>query len=112
MNSDGIPVVGLSGELDIMQAPSLLQRLMGAADNRDIGLVVDLTEVTYIDSAGVNVLFEVAEALRQRQLEVAVVVPGGSLVERVFTLVDLGSVARLHREVEAALADVREVSER
>jgi len=112
VNSDGIPVVGLSGELDIMQAPSLLQRLMGAADNRDIGLVVDLTEVTYIDSAGVNVLFEVAEALRQRQLELAVVVPGGSLVERVVTLVDLGSVARLHRRVEAALADVREVSQR
>jgi anti-sigma B factor antagonist len=107
VRSDGIPVVSLSGELDITRSQALTQRLMGAADNRDIGLVVDLTEVTYIDSAAVNVLFEVAEALRQHQLAFAMVVPDGSLVDRVVTLVDLGSVARLHRSVEAAVADVR-----
>ena len=107
MNDDGIPVVSLSGELDIMQSSSLMQRLMGAAGNRDLGLVVDLSEVSYIDSAGVNVLFEVAEALRQRQLAFAVVVPEGNLVDRVVTLVDLGSVARVHRSVEAAVTDVR-----
>lgn len=51
-------------------------------------------------------MFEVAEGLGSRQVGLAVVVPEGSLVERVVELVDLGSVVRLHRTVEAAVADI------
>jgi anti-anti-sigma factor len=102
----GIPVVALSGELDLARAPEVRLQLMTAADNRDTGLVVDLTDATYMDSAVVNVLFEVAEGLGSRQVALAVVVPEGGLVERVVTLVDLGSVARLHRTVGAAVAEI------
>ena len=106
--SHEIPVVRLSGELDITRAPSLRDELMASVDNRHTGMVVDLTGATYIDSAGVNVLFELAEELRQHQLGLAVVIPSDSLVERVVTLVDLGSVASVQNEVEAALADIRD----
>jgi anti-sigma B factor antagonist len=104
---EGIRVVNLSGELDIIRAPTLRRELMGAVDNRDTGLVLDLDGATYMDSAAVNVLFEIAEGLSARQVQLAVVVPEGSLVERVVSLVDLGSVARLHQTREAAVADVR-----
>jgi anti-anti-sigma factor len=100
----------LSGELDVLRMPALKQQLMGAADNRDIGLVVDLTEVTYIDNAGLHVLFEVAEAMSQRQLEMAAVIAEGSLVERVVKLVDLASAMSIHRGVEAAVDAVAEPS--
>jgi len=105
--SEGVPIVRLDGELDISRAASLRTQLLRAAGNRDAGLVVDLSDATYMDSAGVNVLFEVAEALKERQLEFAVVVPDGGLVERVVTLVDLSSVARLHRSADAAVTDIR-----
>jgi anti-anti-sigma regulatory factor len=65
-------------------------------------MVVDLSETRYLDSAGVNVLFELAEDLTERQLAFALVVPEGGLVERVVMLVDLASVAQLHRSVAAA----------
>jgi anti-anti-sigma factor len=106
--SDEVAVVQCSGELDIVRAPTLRTELMAAVDNRHAGLVVDLSDVSYIDSAGVNVLFEVADGLRQHQLGLAVVIPTGSLVERVVTLVDLGSVAPIERDLEAALARVLE----
>ena len=64
--------------------------------------MVDLSETRYLDSAGVNVLFELAEDLSERQLTFALVVPEGGLVERVVMLVDLASVAQLHRSVAAA----------
>ena len=80
---------------------------MTAVGNRQAGLVVDLTGATYLDSAGVNVLFEVADALRQHQLVMALVIPPDSLVERVVRLVDLDSVAPVQREVEAAIALIR-----
>ena len=83
------------------------EELLGAVGNRHAGLVVDLTGATYLDSAGVNVLFEVAESLRQRQLAMALVVPPDSLVERVVALVHLGSVAPVQPDVEAALAHIQ-----
>lgn len=111
MSDEGrIPVVALSGELDLTRAPELRRQLMSAADNRDSGLVIDLSDAVYLDSAGVNVLFEMAEGLGSRQVGLAVVVPEGSLVERVVELVDLGSVVRLHRTVEAAVADIEGAS--
>ena len=106
----GIPVVALSGELDLTRAPSLRGELMAAADNRDAGLVIDLSDATYLDSAAVHVLFEAAEGLGSRQVAVAVVVPEGGLVERVVSLVDLGSVVRMHRTVDAAVADIEGAS--
>jgi anti-anti-sigma factor len=101
-----VPIVQLTGEVDLMRAPDVLKQLMSAADNRDVGLVVDLSEATYVDSAAVNVLFQVAEGLSSRQVVMAVVVPEGGLVERVVQLVDLGSVARLHTSVQSAIADI------
>jgi len=104
----GIPVVQLDGELDTVRAPELRRDLMGAATNRDAGLVVDLTEATYLDSAAVNVLFELADGLSSRQVKLAIVVPEGGLVERVVTLVDLGSVVQIHRTADAAVAAIRD----
>jgi anti-anti-sigma factor len=106
VKQDGIAVVPLSGDVDILQRQTLTRKLLDATDNRDAGLVVDLTEVTYIDSVGVHVLFEVAEALTQRQLKMAVVVAEGSLVERVVDLVDLSAAASLHRSVEVAVEEL------
>ena len=98
-----VPVAHLGGDLDASSAPSLHARLLKAVQNRDVGLVVDLGDTRYLDSAGINLLFELAELLQARQLALAVVVPEGGLVERVLSLVDLSSVAELHRSVDAAV---------
>jgi anti-anti-sigma factor len=103
-----VSIVRFEGDVDVTRAPSLRIELMSAVGNRHAGLVVDLTDVSYLDSAGVNVLFEVADALRQHQLRMAVVIPPESIVERVVTLVDLGSVVAVERDVEAALAQVKQ----
>ena len=78
-------------------------RLLKAVQNRDVGLVMDLSDTRYVDSAGINLLFELAELLQARQLALAVVLPEGGLVERVFSLVNLAAVADVHRSVDAAV---------
>ena len=78
-----VPVAHLSGELDVSSANTLRERLLTAVENQDVGLVIDLSDATYVDSAGVNLLFEVAERLAVRQLAFAVVYPEGGIVERV-----------------------------
>jgi anti-anti-sigma factor len=101
-----VGVVSLTGEVAIVQAQELRERLVGAVRNQDLGLVVDLSGVTYIDSVGVSLLFELAERLSQRQLRLAIVLPETGLVKRVIKIVHLDSVADVHPTVKEALAAV------
>ena len=101
---DSVGVVSLGGEVDIVQAQDLRERLLGAIRNEDLGLVVDLTDATYIDSVGVSLLFELAERLAERQLRLAIVLPEAGLVQRVLTIVNLASVAEIRPSVDEALA--------
>src|SRR4051812_20056924 len=57
-------VVALKGELDIAGVPGLVAALtVHEAAGRDIAL--DLTELTYIDSSGMTVLFQIAQRARR-----------------------------------------------
>jgi anti-anti-sigma factor len=103
---DSIGVVTLAGEVDVLQAQALRNTLLGAVRNEDLGLVVDLSDATYIDSVGVSLLFELAERLAERQLGLGVVLPDGGLVERVLTIVNLGSVAEVRHTLDEAVAAV------
>ena len=103
---DAVGVVTLTGEVDIVQAHALRNRLLGVMRNEDLGLVVDLTEATYLDSVGVSILFELAERLSERQLRLAVVLPENGIVERVVTIVNLASVAEIRNTVDDALAAI------
>ena len=98
-----VPVGRLSGEVDISAVPVLRDRLLRVLDNHGEGLVIDLTDTTYIDSAVVNMLFEVAERLGLHQLRLVVVVPEDGLVDRVLTIVDLSSVADIYRRFDEAI---------
>jgi anti-anti-sigma factor len=105
---DAVGVVSLRGEVDIVQAHDLRGRLVRAIRNVDIGLVVDLTDATYIDSVGVSLLFELAERLEERQLRLAVVVPDGGLITRVLRIVNLKSVAAVHPTVDEAVTAIHD----
>jgi anti-anti-sigma factor len=105
---DSVGVVYLRGEVDIVQAHDLRGRLVSAVRNEDLGLVVDLTDATYIDSVGVSLLFELAERLAERQLRLAVVVPDGGLVTRVLRIVNLKSVAEVHATVDEAVLAIHD----
>jgi anti-anti-sigma factor len=105
---DSVPVVGVTGDVDIAAAMELRRRLLNVVENTDLGVVIDLTAADYLDSAGVNLLFEVAENLAVRRLRLAVVVADGGLIERVVSLVDLGSVVDIHRTAEEAVHSIRQ----
>jgi anti-anti-sigma factor len=74
--------------------------------NRDHGIVIDLQEVSFMDSAGINVLFELAERLGARQQRVAVVLPERAVVRRVAELVGLGSSVSVCETVEEAVGAI------
>jgi anti-anti-sigma factor len=107
---DGVAVARLSGDVDISRAAAIRAELLRVLSNLDFGLVVDLRDVTYLDSAGVNVLFEVAERLASRQQALAAVVPETALIQRVLTLVNIESAVDTHPTVDGAVAAIRNLT--
>ena len=104
---DSIGIARLSGDVDIVEANTLRKQLLGAVQNQDLGLVIDLSKASYIDSVGVSLLFELAERLTDRQLRFAVVMPDGGIVQRVLTIVHLDSVAEVHPGLDEAVTALR-----
>ena len=105
---DGIVVAKVSGEFDISRAVSVRDALVAALENQDFGLVVDLQGTTYLDSAGINTLFELAERLNDRQQRLVAVLPDRAVIRRVVELVKLESVMGIARTVDDARAQVAE----
>jgi len=103
---DEVPIAHLYGEIDASNADDIDDSLRALVSNRSVALVVDLSETTYIDSAGINRLFALGEELRGRQQRLAVVVREGSPIARMIALTGLDRTAGAHPTVEAALASL------
>jgi anti-sigma B factor antagonist len=97
----GVRVVEAAGEVDLVTAPALRTALTNALDESPGGLcVVDLTGVTFLDSAGLTTLIEV----NQRAHSLRVVVGSNRPVIRPIQLTGLDGVLALYSTLEEALA--------
>jgi len=82
-------VVRLRGEIDMSNARELASEVEAAIPNGALRIDIDLTEITYLDSAGVQLLFVLADRLGIRRHELRVIVPKESPVRAVLELTSL-----------------------
>jgi anti-anti-sigma factor len=101
---DASVVARLSGEVDMTNAGYVRDELLGAVPNDVLALVLDLGECRYLDSAAIEVVFDLSRRLGRRRQELRLVVPAGSPLGRVLALTDVGSVAPVHATLDSALA--------
>jgi anti-sigma B factor antagonist len=100
----GGTVVGrLTGEVDMTNAALVRDRLLDAVPNDALALVLDLGGCRYLDSAGIEVIFDLSRRLQRRRLELRLVVPDSSPLGRVLTLTEVNTVAPVHATLESAL---------
>jgi anti-anti-sigma factor len=78
--------------------------LLAAVPNDALTLIVDLAGCRYLDSAAIEVIFDLARRLARRRQELRLVVPESSPLGRVLTLTDVNSVAPVHASLDSALA--------
>ncbi len=100
----GTVVARLSGEVDMTNAARVREQLLDAVPNDVLALVVDLGDCRYLDSAAIEVIFDLSRRLQRRRQELRLVVPDSSPLGRVLVLTDVNSVAPVHSSLEAALA--------
>jgi anti-anti-sigma factor len=103
---DGHVVVRLTGEIDLANADAVGADVRRAVENRTFALALDLCEVTYVDSAGVRLLFDLAAELRARRQELLVVSSPDSPIASVLSIIALDRVAVVAADLESALEQV------
>ena len=97
-------VVALAGEIDAANARPLAAELRAPLTNRSAGLIVDLTALRYIDSAGINLLFALGDELRGRQQTLRLVVDGTTPIARMLAITGLDRTHPTFPTVADALA--------
>ncbi|WP_236795125.1 anti-sigma factor antagonist [Amycolatopsis sp. GM8] len=88
-------LVRIAGEIDLANATEVQEQIHAVVGNSAVRVVLDLVDLDYLDSAGLRVLFTLAERLRVRQIGLDLVVPPGTAVRRVVEMSGLAPVARL-----------------
>jgi anti-anti-sigma factor len=100
----GTVVAHLSGEVDMTNASYIGNELVGSVPNEALGLVIDLSGTRYLDSAAIELLFDLARKLGRRRQDLRLALPQSSPLRRVLLLTDVQSAASVHDSVEEALA--------
>jgi anti-anti-sigma factor len=100
----GSVIAHLSGEVDMTNAARVREELLVSVPNDALSLVIDLDGCRYLDSAAIEVVFDLARRLGRRRQELKLVLPQSSPLARVLTLTEVHSVAPVHETLDAALA--------
>jgi anti-anti-sigma factor len=99
-----VPVAHVDGEVDTANAPEVGARLRDLLTNQSLGMIVDLSGTDYLDSAGINLLFQLGDELKARQQQLRVVVPPDTPIARMLTVTGLDRVHPVHRDLPEAVA--------
>jgi anti-sigma B factor antagonist len=97
-----VVVVRISGELDLSNVRELQRDILERVENTAVGVVVDLSEITYLDSAGIQLLGDLAQRLEWRGQRLAVASAGDSRAGRVLAMAGADALFPLEPAVDAA----------
>jgi len=104
---DGIPIVHLSGEIDLHTCSGFRDTLRDLVDNQHYNIVIDLAHVPYLDSAALGVLVDAVR--RVREFDGAICLVGTTpFVRRAFEITRLVKIFSLYDTTEDALASIRQ----
>jgi anti-anti-sigma factor len=76
--ADGVVVATVAGEVDMLTAPALRAAVLAELEDCTV-LVIDLSGVSFLGSAGLAVLVEASHEAQRRQVELRLVAAGRSV---------------------------------
>jgi anti-anti-sigma factor len=95
----GRTVAHLGGEVDASNAADLGARLLGTLENAGSGLVVDLSDLAYLDSAGIRMVGELA---RRSHGAVRLLLPPESLLRGIVEIASIEAIAPVVQSLDEA----------
>ena len=104
---DDVAVLVVEGEIDASNTPELEAELRAMLSNASFAVVVDVSRVSYLDSAGLNTLAVLHRELDTRQQRLHVVAPQTSRAGRLLAITHLDSVLSVHEALRGAVDAAR-----
>ena len=96
-------VVHVAGEVDLANAPELDAQLATVMSESPSQLVVDLTDVTFMDSTGLGVLVRALKRSRELEIRLDLIVTNERVL-KVFGITGLDTVLPIHSSMDSITA--------
>lgn len=97
-----VVIAAFDGEIDSSNAAELRLALSERLPASATALLLDLSNVTYLDSSGIQLLFDLGRRLAARRQSIRLVVPSDAPMRRVLELCAVESIAPMHTDVDEA----------
>jgi anti-sigma B factor antagonist len=94
-------ILTVKGEIDLHTAPQLKERLGAISDEGAQKVLVDMSDVGFMDSSGLGVLVGALKRVRERGGELSLVCSEGTVL-KVLSLTGLDQVISVHGSVAEA----------
>ena len=89
--------------MDLSTAPALRSRIERVVEGGSRRLVIDLADVSFMDSSGLSVLVSGFKGMREAGGHMSVVCPNVAIA-KIFSITGLDRVFSIHRSVDEALS--------
>ena len=100
----GNVVAHVTGEIDMTNASYLRDQMLDSTPNDALALVIDITGCRYLDSAAIEVLFDLSRRLARRRQDLKIVMPPSSPLKRVIELTEIRTAAPVYESLDTALS--------
>ena len=104
---EDVVVARVGGELDLSNSAATGDAIEAAMPPSARALVVDLSQLTFLDSSGVAMLFRLVRRVGEHRQQLHVVAPEGQAVGRVLEIVEFDRAAPVHSGLDVALDTAR-----
>ncbi|MGZ4187090.1 MAG: STAS domain-containing protein [Solirubrobacteraceae bacterium] len=100
---DQLVVSTVTGEVDLSNATQICDAIGEATPNTALGVVLDLSHVDYLDSAGIYLIYRLRENLRARGQKLMLAIPADSPVQDSLRLAGITQHLPIAPSVDEAL---------
>lgn len=103
---DGVSVLKLNGEIDVYTAPQFREAISALITSGQKNLVIDLADVSYMDSSGFGALLSATKKLKPTGGSV-ILVQCNSAIDRILRITRLDTVFGTYKSVDEAVAAIK-----
>jgi anti-sigma B factor antagonist len=100
-----VVLANISGEVDLSNATQIFDAIGERTGNTALGVVLNLSHVDYLDSAGIHLIYRVRESLRARGQKLTLVIPAHSPVQQSLRLAGVTRHLPISPSVDDALLE-------
>ncbi|MGH3378322.1 MAG: STAS domain-containing protein [Actinoallomurus sp.] len=101
--SEGCAILRVTGEVDVVTAPMLRERVLDLATKGAVHIIVDMSGVVFLDSTGLGVLVGGLRRVRAHDGSLTLVISTERIL-RIFRITGLTSVLPPHPTVQDGIA--------